>query len=625
MTKLSLESFVEATPDHACRGGRPHGERRWSKREGVTETSTAPSAPAGADAGSAPTPFHDLQQFVALPRLGGFRDGPRRVAPGDHRRRAEPDGKRFSTSLWEVDPGGQRPPRRLTRSAPGEAHPAFARTAGCCSSSPPAGRGGQAGRGLRGPRGAVAASRGGRGAPGRPRRGGDVGVVAVARESDTWPSRRRRCRRGHGRGRREAPAGAQGRRSDGDPARESPGPVLGPRPRAGRVARPVLRARPGRRRTADRRAGPDSGRGRQASAKASPSPPTAARSPSSGASTTGAPRTTVLARVIDTASGERRILSTDGLWISDPTFSPDGRSLAYLQETGDCDRAAATHAARARPRRRRGQGGAASGHDRLAEPPGVLPRRCVPLLPRRRRRPRAGLPPRSRQRSRRPAHGRRLVHRPGRQSGRERPVRAPVGRRLAADPGAARPDAAGPGGRHPARPAPAPDVPGTITEVERDRRGRQRRCVPGWCCPRRPATDAPAPLLLWIHGGPLEQLERLDLAVEPVAAGGARVRGPAAGSGAVDRLRPSTFIARLGQLGRPRRTPTSWRSPTPPRRGPTSTRPAPPRWADRSAATWPTGSPGTPTGSARSSRTPACGPSTSSPDDRRLRPTGTRS
>ena len=44
--------------------------------------------------------------------------------------------------------------------------------------------------------------------------------------------------------------------------------------------------------------------------------------------------------IIDTASGERRILPTDGLWLSDPTFSPDGRSLAYLQETlGDWDTA----------------------------------------------------------------------------------------------------------------------------------------------------------------------------------------------------------------------------------------------------------------------------------------------
>ena len=47
-------------------------------------------------------------------------------------------------------------------------------------------------------------------------------------------------------------------------------------------------------------------------------------------------------------------------------------------------------------------------------------------------------------------------------------------------------------------------------------------------------------------------------------------------------------------------------------RATTSTRPARPRWAARSAATWPTGWPATPTGSGRSSRTRACGRSTSS-------------
>jgi dipeptidyl aminopeptidase/acylaminoacyl peptidase len=35
------------------------------------------------------------------------------------------DGKRFVTALWELDPAGDRPPRRLTRSAPGESDAAF--------------------------------------------------------------------------------------------------------------------------------------------------------------------------------------------------------------------------------------------------------------------------------------------------------------------------------------------------------------------------------------------------------------------------------------------------------------------------------------------------------------------
>ena len=59
-------------------------------------------------------------------------------------------------------------------------------------------------------------------------------------------------------------------------------------------------------------------------------------------------------------------------------------------------------------------------------------------------------------------------------------------------------------------------------------------------------------------------------------------------------------------------------------RGRTSTSPAPRRWAARSAATWRTGSPRTPTASRRSSRTPACGTSTRSPGRPTSPPSGTR-
>ena len=45
-----------------------------------------------------------------------------------------------------------------------------------------------------------------------------------------------------------------------------------------------------------------------------------------------------------------------------------------------------------------------------------------------------------------------------------------------------------------------PRLPGSLTEVTGDRRATGRRCGRGWCCPRG---DAPAPLLLWVHGGPL--------------------------------------------------------------------------------------------------------------------------
>ena len=44
-----------------------------------------------------------------------------------------------------------------------------------------------------------------------------------------------------------------------------------------------------------------------------------------------------------------------------------------------------------------------------------------------------------------------------------------------------------------------PDLPGTLTEVTATA-ADGTRCGPGWCCPDG---EQPAPLLLWIHGGPL--------------------------------------------------------------------------------------------------------------------------
>ncbi|MGY4644052.1 alpha/beta fold hydrolase [Cellulomonas sp. URHB0016] len=71
------------------------------------------------------TPFHDLDEYVAIPRLSGLvlsPDGARlvtAVATLDSAR------TRYVTALWEVDPAGERPARRLTRSAKGEASAAF--------------------------------------------------------------------------------------------------------------------------------------------------------------------------------------------------------------------------------------------------------------------------------------------------------------------------------------------------------------------------------------------------------------------------------------------------------------------------------------------------------------------
>ena len=75
---------------------------------------------------AAPTdPFADLEVFAGLPRVGGHwlsRDG-RRVVVGMATRDTKQD--RYVTGLWEVDPEGRRPARRLTRSAQGESDVAF--------------------------------------------------------------------------------------------------------------------------------------------------------------------------------------------------------------------------------------------------------------------------------------------------------------------------------------------------------------------------------------------------------------------------------------------------------------------------------------------------------------------
>jgi dipeptidyl aminopeptidase/acylaminoacyl peptidase len=68
----------------------------------------------------------DIDRFLSLPRLSALRlspDGSRLVVSVQQ---PAPDGKKMRSSIWEVDPGGERAPRRLTRSAPGESVGAFA-------------------------------------------------------------------------------------------------------------------------------------------------------------------------------------------------------------------------------------------------------------------------------------------------------------------------------------------------------------------------------------------------------------------------------------------------------------------------------------------------------------------
>jgi dipeptidyl aminopeptidase/acylaminoacyl peptidase len=71
------------------------------------------------------TPFHDLQDYVALPRLAGLvlsPDGTRLVTTAAT---PNPERTRLRPALWEIDPTGERPARRLTRGATGESAPTF--------------------------------------------------------------------------------------------------------------------------------------------------------------------------------------------------------------------------------------------------------------------------------------------------------------------------------------------------------------------------------------------------------------------------------------------------------------------------------------------------------------------
>ena len=71
------------------------------------------------------TPFADLDAFVALPRMSGLALSP------DGRRLAvavsspDPKSQRYRTSLWSVDPEGAAPAVRLTRGAAGESSATF--------------------------------------------------------------------------------------------------------------------------------------------------------------------------------------------------------------------------------------------------------------------------------------------------------------------------------------------------------------------------------------------------------------------------------------------------------------------------------------------------------------------
>jgi dipeptidyl aminopeptidase/acylaminoacyl peptidase len=75
---------------------------------------------------SGPTAYHDLSTFLAAPRVNSLAlspDGSRLVAAVQT---LDGEGTAYVTGLWEIDPAGVREPHRLTRSLKGESSPAFA-------------------------------------------------------------------------------------------------------------------------------------------------------------------------------------------------------------------------------------------------------------------------------------------------------------------------------------------------------------------------------------------------------------------------------------------------------------------------------------------------------------------
>ena len=72
------------------------------------------------------TPFHDLDHYLAIPRVAGLAlspDGNRLVTTVAT---LNAKGTEYGTALWELDPAGHKQARRITRSAKGEAGAVFA-------------------------------------------------------------------------------------------------------------------------------------------------------------------------------------------------------------------------------------------------------------------------------------------------------------------------------------------------------------------------------------------------------------------------------------------------------------------------------------------------------------------
>jgi dipeptidyl aminopeptidase/acylaminoacyl peptidase len=87
--------------------------------------SSSPTRSSAEEAVPPATPFHSLDDYIALGRVTGLwlaPDGSRLVVAVDQ---LTTDRKKYRTSLWQVDPEGAAPARRLTRGSTGETSAAF--------------------------------------------------------------------------------------------------------------------------------------------------------------------------------------------------------------------------------------------------------------------------------------------------------------------------------------------------------------------------------------------------------------------------------------------------------------------------------------------------------------------
>src|SRR6476660_623760 len=111
----------------------------WPTAAGVGQTVAHEAAPrragsVGPSGAALVTPFENLHDYIAIPRVTGLRLSPDGTWLAATVQQPDPDGRKFSTSIWRIPaigPNGRLPPglpaepTRLTQSAQGEDGPAF--------------------------------------------------------------------------------------------------------------------------------------------------------------------------------------------------------------------------------------------------------------------------------------------------------------------------------------------------------------------------------------------------------------------------------------------------------------------------------------------------------------------